>query len=339
MEIEKKYMQRCIQLAYWGLGSVSPNPMVGAVIVCDGKIIGEGYHRQWGGPHAEVYAVGSVKEPELLKRSTLYVSLEPCSHYGKTPPCAALILEKQIPRVVIGMQDPFPQVSGNGIRMLRDAGVEVYCGLMKEECEELNKRFLTYFCKNRPYVFLKWAQSEDGFLDAKREYGDDRTAVRLSGPFSLMRNHKKRSEEDAILVGTRTALLDNPSLNVRYWKGRNPVRVVIDRKKIIPEGFHLSDGTQETWVLPEDHPDAGTWPVSRILDFLYERKVHSVIVEGGAQLLGSFLREGVWDEAWVETVPLLLGSGVVAPETEGSLVKTELRGRAVLSVYNNIVIH
>lgn len=220
---EEKYMRRCIELAANGLCNVAPNPMVGAVIVCDGRIIGEGYHIRCGEAHAEVNAIRSVKDESLLQRSTIYVSLEPCSHYGKTPPCADLIIEKQIPRIVIGCQDPFSKVAGRGIQKLRDAGREVIVGVLEKECRHLIRRFITFNTLHRPFITLKWAESADHFIDIERTNGKP---MILSSPLSSMLVHKKRAEADAIMVGRRTALLDNPSLTVRNWYGHNPIRIV-----------------------------------------------------------------------------------------------------------------
>ena len=237
---EEKYMLRCIQLAQNGLCNVAPNPMVGAVIVCDGKIIGEGYHAHYGEAHAEVNAIRSVKEASLLRHSTIYVSLEPCSHYGKTPPCADLIIEKQIPRIVIGCQDPFSRVAGRGIQKLKDAGREVTVGVLEAECRQLIRRFITFHTLRRPYITLKWAESSDRFIDISRTDGKP---VILSSPLTSMLVHKKRAEHSAILVGTHTAKLDNPSLNVRHWCGRSPVRIVLDRKQTLSPELHLFDGS------------------------------------------------------------------------------------------------
>ena len=221
-----QYMRRCLQLAACGRGRVSPNPMVGAVIVCDGKIVGEGYHRQFGGPHAEVNAVASMRDPECLSRSTLYVSLEPCSHYGKTPPCSRLIIEKKIPRVVVGCLDPFPSVSGRGVAMLREAGVEVVTGVLEAECRALNAAFMTAHERQRPYVVLKWAQSRDGFIDRRRR--PEEAPCRFSDAQTSLFVHRLRAGCDAILVGARTAWLDNPTLTLRLWPGRrSPLRVVL----------------------------------------------------------------------------------------------------------------
>lgn len=247
MVVEEKYMARCIELARGGEGNTAPNPMVGAVIVHKGKIIGEGFHRKCGEAHAEVNAVASVWDEALLRDSTIYVSLEPCSHYGKTPPCAELIIRKGIPRVVVGTLDPFPEVSGRGVRMLREAGIEVVTGVLEEEARALNPAFMTFQIRKRPYVYLKWAQSADGFMDIRREDASV-PSVLLSSAETLRRVHRLRSEVAAIMVGTRTALLDNPSLTVRHWAGRSPVRVVLDRTLKLPVGSHLLDGAVPTLV-------------------------------------------------------------------------------------------
>lgn len=319
---EEKYMRRCIQLARNGLCNAAPNPMVGAVIVCDGKIIGEGYHIRCGEAHAEVNAIRSVKETSLLKRSTIYVSLEPCSHHGKTPPCADLIIEKQIPRIVIGCQDPFSKVAGRGIQKLKDAGREVIVGVLEDECRHLIKRFITFHTLHRPYITLKWAESADGFIDLCRTEGNP---VILSTPLTSMLVHKKRAEHSAILVGTRTAKLDNPSLNVRNWYGRSPIRLVIDRKQSLSPTLHLFDGSVLTLVFTEHFQDAlpnvEYLPIDfqqdilpQIMQILYERGIQSLLVEGGSALLQSFIDAGLWDEAYVEESPRSLISGVKAPE-------------------------
>jgi diaminohydroxyphosphoribosylaminopyrimidine deaminase/5-amino-6-(5-phosphoribosylamino)uracil reductase len=285
MLIEEKYMYRCLQLAAYGRGFTAPNPMVGAVIVHQDKIIGEGFHRKYGGPHAEVNAIASVKEEQFLKESTLYVNLEPCSHYGKTPPCSELIIRKQIPRVVIGQIDPFPEVSGKGIGKLEAAGIEVVCGVLEKECCELNKNYLTFTGEHRPYIILKWAQSADGFMDKFREEGDGRKPVKFSGAFTQMLVHKLRAEEAAIMIGKRTKLLDKPALNVRFWKGNDPEKIVADSSRT------LQSQLQE----------------------LYEKNIQSLIVEGGSKLLHAFLAEDLWDEMQIEIAPVFLGEGVRAP--------------------------
>ena len=307
------YMRRCIQIARNGCQDAAPNPMVGAVIVCDGKIIGEGYHARCGEAHAEVNAIRSVRQPELLSRSTLFVSLEPCAHYGKTPPCADLIVQKRIPRVVIGCQDPFAKVDGLGIKKLRDAGCEVTVGILEQECRQLIRRFITFHTQQRPYVTLKWAESSDGFIDAEREGG---SPVKLSSDLSMMLVHKRRAEHSAILVGTRTALKDNPTLTVRQWYGRNPVRVVIDRHNALPDDLHLFDDQAPTVVWRD-----GSLP--QLLHNLYERGLQSLLVEGGSRLLQSFIDEGLWDEAFVELSPAVLQRGVPAPTMPGIAYRIE----------------
>ena len=301
------YMRRCLQLAAYGKGFVAPNPMVGAVIVHNNKIIGEGFHSVYGGPHAEVQAIASVKNDKLLKKSTLYVNLEPCSHYGKTPPCVDLIIEKQIPKVVIGHEDPYPEVSGKGIKKLRDAGIEVVCGVLEKECKELNKRFLTYILQQRPYIILKWAQSSDGFLDNIREENDGKLPVKFSNSYSQILVHKMRAEESAIMVGTRTLFLDKPALNVRYWKGNNPKKITADSKQSLKNQM-----------------------IS-----LYEQKNQSLIVEGGAKLLQSFLKENLWDEIQIEIASFPLKSGVAAPTPIGILQNVQKCENSVLFHYKN----
>lgn len=325
---EEKYMRRCIELAQNGLCNTAPNPMVGAVIVCNGKIIGEGYHVRCGEGHAEVNAIRSVKDPSLLKCSTIYVSLEPCSHYGKTPPCADLIIEKQIPRIVVGCQDPFSKVAGRGIQKLRDAGREVKVGVLEEECRYLIRRFITFHTCRRPYITLKWAESADRYIDLCREGG---SPVVLSTPLTSMLVHKKRAEHSAIMVGTRTALLDNPSLTVRRWYGRSPVRIVLDKDLTLPTSLHLFDGSAPTLVftrqtdIPYNRLQQGLVEyvsldyeqdiLPQIMENLYTRNLQSLLVEGGSKLLQSFIDANLWDEIFVEESPIRLHSGVKAPET------------------------
>jgi len=321
--VEEKYMARCLQLARQGEGNTHPNPMVGAVVVYDGRIIGEGYHRKAGEAHAEVNAIAAVKDESLLRDSTLYVNLEPCSHYGKTPPCADLIIRKGIPRVVIGCLDPFPEVSGRGVRMLLKAGVEVITGVMNEESWKLNKVFMTFHEKQRPYIILKWAQSADGFIDHNR-FDHTIPPVVLSSPENLRRVHKLRSEVSAIMVGTRTALLDNPSLSVRHWSGKSPVRIAFDRHLRIPAHYHLLDGSIPTLIftgkeVKDSHNlkyivlDYSQPVIPQVLHILYEYRLDSLLVEGGTTLLNSFLTAELWDEIRIETAPIVLNEGVKAP--------------------------
>ncbi len=321
-------MQRCIELARLGAGSVSPNPMVGCVIVHKGKIIGEGFHGKYGGAHAEVNAVKSVADPALLKESTLYVSLEPCAHHGRTPPCADLIITNRIPRVVVGAADPSPEVAGKGIRKLKKAGIEVESGVLGQECSELNKRFFTFHEKKRPYVILKWAQTADGFIDIKREVQNYGEPTWITGELALRLVHKIRAEEDAILVGTNTALKDNPALSVRNWAGEQPLRIVIDKKLKLPENLNFFDKTQKTLIFnafKTEKDNLTEWValnfskdiVPQILSELYNRKILSLIVEGGKQLLESFITGGYWDEAHIFTGNKFFFRGVEAPQVQG----------------------
>lgn len=305
-------MCRALQLAAMGQGRVSPNPMVGAVIVCDGKIIGEGYHRQWGGPHAEVNAVASVADKTKLCRSTMYVMLEPCSHYGKTPPCAELIIKNGIPRVVVGAMDPFEKVRGRGVDMLRKAGVDVVTGVLEKECEELNKHFMTAHKSGRPFVLLKWAESNDGFISGK---GGE--PVALSNELTKMWMHRERSRYDAIMVGTNTIITDNPQLSVREWPGRNPRCITFDLKGRLPKDCQVI-GKEGAIVVTENIP------LDDLLGRLYkEHGITSLMVEGGAKLLQSFLDDGCYDEVRIERSILKIGEGIKAPKILSENMTTE----------------
>lgn len=326
-------MQRCIRLAEKAKGFAAPNPMVGAVIVHNNRIIGEGYHRYYGGGHAEVNAIESVKDKYLLQNSTMYVSLEPCSHYGKTPPCAQLILETHIPCVVIGTLDPFPSVAGRGLAMLNKGGVETRVGILKEECEELNNAFFMTQIYKKPYVYLKWAQSSDGFIDNIRT-GPESAAHRFSGNFTSLLVHKLRAEVDAILVGTNTAYLDNPSLTTRLWKGTNPIRVIIDRTLKISHSYKVFDSESRTIVVTDVENQNKVYDsdgiryvflrfkndaefLKKMLEKLNDFNIQSLLVEGGALLLGSFIKHDLWNESFVETSYHLLKRGVEAPSISG----------------------
>lgn len=329
MNIEEQYMHRCLELARAGAGYVAPNPMVGAVLVHQNRIIGEGYHRQYGMPHAEVNCMASVKNEDrhLISESVLYVSLEPCAHYGKTPPCAELIIQHCIPKVVVGCRDPFPEVNGKGIEKLLAAGITVITGVLEEECRELNKRFFTFHTLHRPFITLKWAQSSDGAIAAPGG-----SAVQISNTYTNRLVHRWRSEEAAILVGTRTAMLDNPSLTTRLWPGQHPVRLVIDRELKLPDTLQLFDAKAATIIFNEhrhtipgeDHIlTAGNWfyqvsrgvsMVQQVLNALYQLRIQSVLVEGGAQILQSFINEDRWDEARIITNETVrIPGGVEAP--------------------------
>lgn len=283
---KEKYMRRALQLARGGEGRVAPNPMVGAVVVAGGRIIGEGFHRTYGGPHAEVNAIASVKEKDrhLLGRSTIYVTLEPCSHYGKTPPCSKLIIDTGIPKVVVGAPDPNPLVAGRGIKMMREAGIEVEENVLLDECFDINRRFMTAHKAGRPWIILKWAQSRDGFMAAVDEVGNP-VPVKLSNPLSLVWMHRERSMVESIMVGSNTEKTDHPRLDVRYWSGRKPLKV----------------------------PCEGWLDCRELVGNLRKEGITSLMVEGGARLLGSFLEAGLYDEIRVEESPIMLGKGIKAP--------------------------
>lgn len=297
MTPDERYMRRALELAAHGLGRVSPNPMVGAVIVGpDGSIIGEGYHRRLGEGHAEVNAVASVADREALRRSTMYVTLEPCSHFGKTPPCARLLIDCGVPRVVVGAMDPNPKVSGRGVAMLREAGAEVVTGVLADESRRLNAAFMTAHELRRPFVTLKWAQSADGFMDSDRPEGH---AEVFSTPLTSMLVHRLRSLHDAILAGSGTVLADRPRLDCRLWPGRSPRPVVADRRRRL---------SAADLGLMADPLVLDTDPGTMLAELYSRHGVTSVLVEGGAELLGAFLREGLWDCVRVETSPRRLGA-------------------------------
>lgn len=348
MTEDEKYMQRCIQLARNGMYGAPPNPMVGAVVVCHGKIIGEGYHRRCGEAHAEVNAIRSVRDESMLKESTIYVSLEPCSHFGKTPPCADLIIEKGIPRVVIGCADPFAKVAGRGIRKLRDAGAEVTVGVLEKECLALNRRFMTFHTLRRPYITLKWAESADGFIDRLRADATSAPCI-FSSDYTRMLVHRERAVHQAILVGTETARKDDPSLQVRDWPGRSPLRLVLDRTGRLRSGLKLFDGTVPTRVYvdvaagsPEYEGrtgvtcvrvDYGHEVLRQVLDDLYTLSVQSLLVEGGSRLLSAFMDAGLWDEIRVEQAGFTLGEGVSAPPRPCGEMDVEMvDGRRIVRV-------
>ncbi|MCK3685852.1 bifunctional diaminohydroxyphosphoribosylaminopyrimidine deaminase/5-amino-6-(5-phosphoribosylamino)uracil reductase RibD [Maribellus sp. YY47] len=346
MSTHEKYMQRCLELARKGAGSVSPNPMVGCVIVHNNTIIGEGYHQRYGEAHAEVNAVRSVARPELLTESTLYVTLEPCAHFGKTPPCSDLIVEKKIPKVVIGTIDPFAKVAGRGIEKLKKAGIEVTLGVLESECRDINKRFFMFHQKQRPYIILKWAQTQDGFIDVKRNAADFGEPTWITGNDALVRVHQLRAEEDAIMVGTNTAEKDDPSLTVRHCEGKNPLRIVLDQNLRLSQNLKLFDQSTPTLVFnaTENEVRENTEFIAvdfdkkllpRILEVLYQKNILSLIVEGGRQLLQSFIDRNLWDEAQVYTGPKKFGSGVPAPALDLSEATTEIIGQDVLKLVRN----
>jgi diaminohydroxyphosphoribosylaminopyrimidine deaminase / 5-amino-6-(5-phosphoribosylamino)uracil reductase len=348
MTEHEKHMQRCLELAINGLGNVAPNPMVGAVLVKDGQIIGEGYHQLYGSAHAEVNAVNEFlnhagSNAGELMRATLYVNLEPCNHYGKTPPCTELIIRHKIPEVVIGCADPNKRETASGIQVLKDSGCKVIEGVLQKESEELNRRFITYHIKKRPYIILKYAQSADGFLAPEKNSGKDSW---LTNEWSRKMVHKWRSEEQAIMVGTNTAESDNPRLTTRYWKGKNPLRIVIDRKLRLSPSLHIYNNEARTVVFNELKDETnGTVEFTRInfkdslidvLQQLHVTEVQSVIVEGGARLLQSFIERNFWDEARVFTTNKFLISGIKAPIITAHQISEEHIEGDVLSVFRNI---
>jgi diaminohydroxyphosphoribosylaminopyrimidine deaminase/5-amino-6-(5-phosphoribosylamino)uracil reductase len=317
------YMHRCLQLAKLGACYVAPNPMVGAVLVYDDKIIGEGYHQQYGGTHAEVNCIVQViqnDQIDKLSRSTLYVSLEPCSHFGKTPPCADLIIQHKIPKVVTGTRDPFKQVDGKGIEKLQSAGIEVIVGVLEDECHQLNKCFFTFHTKHRPHIILKWAQTADGKI---ARLSTDRLLISNEVTNRLV--HKWRSEEAAILVGTNTAIKDDPSLNARLWSGKHPKRLILDMELKIPRSHKIFKDDQETIIFNtvqhgEERNifyyqlDNDANVVYQIINACYQMKIQSILVEGGAKLIQSFINAGIWDEARIITnESLVIGKGLSAP--------------------------
>lgn len=323
MKIHEIYIKRCIELAKNGLGTTYPNPLVGSVIVHEGKIIGEGWHQKSGEAHAEVHAINSVKDKSLLSKSTIYVSLEPCSHFGKTPPCCDLIIKHKIPNVVIGTVDPNEKVAGNGIKRLLENGANVTVGILENECNELNKRFFTFHNKKRPYIILKWAESADSFIAPMHR--NKKEPVWLSNEFSRQLVHKWRSEEQAILVGTKTVLDDNPKLDVRDWNGKNPIRVVIDRIGKIDSSYYVKDKNTKTIFITEQEnilSDENCIYENVIFEnrlaekigaILYKNNIQSVIIEGGTTTLETFINENLWDEARVFRSKTQLKEGVKSP--------------------------
>jgi diaminohydroxyphosphoribosylaminopyrimidine deaminase/5-amino-6-(5-phosphoribosylamino)uracil reductase len=357
LKIDEQYMQRCLQLAAMAAGQVAPNPMVGAVLVYDDRIIGEGYHKKLGEAHAEVNCINSVAETDknFIAASTMYVSLEPCVHFGKTPPCADLIIKNKIPKVVLGCRDSFEAVAGKGIERLKAAGIEVLVGILENECLELNKRFFVFHEKKRPYIILKWAQSSDGMIAAPLnppEGGSlEHTIARrllISNEFTNRLVHKWRAEEEAILVGTNTALLDDPSLTARLWPGKNPVRLVIDTDLKLPLHLKLFDGNTKTIVfnyvkraeaenLVYHQLKKGEDILAQIAASVYSLNIQSVMVEGGAKLLQSFIDGGLWDEARViSNGQLIIGSGLHAPHLKNhSLTEEQKIGTDTISFFKN----
>lgn len=342
---DEKMMNRCLELALNGLGNTTPNPLVGSVITYNNQIIGEGYHACYGQPHAEVNAIDSVKDKELLKQSTLYVNLEPCSHHGKTPPCADLIIKMKIPKVVIGNIDCNDKVCGKGIAILKENGCEIVTGILENDCRFLNRRFFTFHQKKRPYIILKWAESKDGFIDIVRE-NNNIQPTQITGNNSKILVHKWRTEESAIMVATNTALKDNPSLTSREWFGNNPVRVVIDRQRKIPVYYNIYDNKAETYIFNEIESSVNDNIklvkvnfnedlIKNVLETCYKNNLQSIIIEGGAILLNSFINNDIWDEARVFTSPNKLIEGIKAPDIKQIPYSEYLIDKDNLSIYFN----
>ncbi|MCV9926487.1 bifunctional diaminohydroxyphosphoribosylaminopyrimidine deaminase/5-amino-6-(5-phosphoribosylamino)uracil reductase RibD [Flavobacterium sp. LS1R49] len=335
MNIHEKYIKRCIQLAKNGLGTTYPNPMVGSVIVYNNVIIGEGWHKKAGEPHAEVNAVNSVKDKSLLKKATIYVSLEPCSHFGKTPPCCDLIIANEIPNVVVGTVDPNEKVAGRGIKKLLEAGKNVTVGILEEECNELNKRFFTFHQQKRPYIILKWAESKDGFISPEKNTDIilKREPIWITNLYSRQLVHKWRSEEQAILVGTQTVIDDNPKLNTRDWAGKNPVRIVLDQNNRIPKDSHIFNNDVKTIVFTKSKIviekenlifeviDFKQNIIQQILSVLYQHQIQSIIIEGGLQTLQTFINTNLWDEGRFFIGNTYFTTGTKAPIITGKKLK------------------
>jgi diaminohydroxyphosphoribosylaminopyrimidine deaminase/5-amino-6-(5-phosphoribosylamino)uracil reductase len=366
------YMHRCLQLAKLGCGNMAPNPMVGAVLSYDGRIIGEGYHKEYGKSHAEVNCINSVREEDkhLISSSTLYVSLEPCAHYGKTPPCADLIISQQIPKVVVGCRDPFKQVAGKGIEKMLNAGIDVCVGALEKECKKLNKRFLTFHTQHRPYIILKWAQTVNGKIAISLKLSPKERALISNGDVSISNErlfitneftnrlvHKWRSEEMGILVGTNTAMLDNPELTNRLWNGKSPVRLIADMHLRLPSSLNIFNQQSSTIIFnalkhemddfslpPHGGVGRGLYQVTedvslvhQILNACYQKNIQSILVEGGAKLLQSFIDEEMWDEARIITNETLhVESGLLAPQLSScELVSNEKIFSDSINYYHN----
>lgn len=337
---DELFMQRAIELAHLGIGSVSPNPQVGCVIVHNGNIIGEGWHQRHGKAHAEVNAIDSVADKSLLSNSDVFVNLEPCAHFGKTPPCVDLLIKHQVKRVIIANKDPNPLVCGKGIQKLREAKIDVVTGVCEKEGSQLNRRFFTYINKKRPYIILKWAQTSDGFI--AQENFDSKW---ISNEQSRQLVHKWRAEEDAVLVGYNTAAQDNPHLTVRDWTGRNPVRIVIDKQLQLDPSIHLLDQTEKTicynFIKTEEvssltfvRLNSANW-MQELLTDLHIRKIQSLIIEGGSKTLIEFIQAGLWDEARVFKADKFFEKGIPAPLLTAKAVGKELIHGDELTVFNS----
>ncbi len=347
VKIHEKYIKRCIEIAKNGLGTTRPNPMVGCVIVHNNKIIGEGFTSPYGGNHAEVNAINAIKDHSLLKEATLYVTLEPCSHFGKTPPCSDLIIKHHIPNVVIGCVDDNEKVAGKGINKLKEAGCRVTVGVLEQDCKEHHKRFFTYHNKKRPFIILKWAETQDGFIAPKTK--DEIKPVWITNKHSLQLVHKWRAEEQAILVGTNTVLQDNPTLTTRNWTGKNPIRIVIDKEENLSKDFNIFNNEAETITISSNTKVRSSKPrnlefidwnlkhsiAQQICDVLFNKEITSVIVEGGKQTLQTFIDANFWDEARVFTGNMKCNEGVKAPKLSGQMVIEEKIQNDTLRLFEN----
>jgi len=347
---DELYMKRCLELAEMGNGQVSPNPLVGCVIVSGGQIIGEGYHKKYGQAHAEVNAVNAVIEKYgeeaavLLKNATVYVSLEPCAHFGKTPPCADLLIRHQVQKVVIGNRDPFPDVDGKGMEKLLHAGIEVVSGVLETECSFVNRRFFTRITQNRPYIILKWARTANGYFAPKNS-----VQHWISGPLAKKLVHKWRTEEDAILIGKQTAITDNPQLSAREWPGRNPIRIMIDRKLEVADNSNIYNDQAKTIVINEQKTDVINnihyiqmedmqyYLPQKIAYQLYLMDIQSIIIEGGANILNQFIAAGLWDEARVFNSAHSWDTGIFSPQINGRITSVNGIDNDQITIYENYI--
>ncbi|MBC2845486.1 bifunctional diaminohydroxyphosphoribosylaminopyrimidine deaminase/5-amino-6-(5-phosphoribosylamino)uracil reductase RibD [Winogradskyella flava] len=327
------YIKRCLQLAKNGLGTTRPNPMVGAVIVWDEKIIGESYTSPYGGNHAEVNAINAVKDKSLLRQSTIYVTLEPCSHFGKTPPCSDLIIEHKIPEVVIGCVDDNPEVAGKGIARLKASGCNVIVGVLEEACKKHHQRFFTFHNKKRPYIILKWAETKDGFIAPKTK--QLKKPVWITNKYSRQLVHRWRAEEQAILIGTNTVLEDKPSLTVRDWKGQNPIRVVLDRESKLDNTLKVFDNRAKTIRITDKDINFESPLAIQICKLLYKNNINSIIIEGGSKTLQTFIDEDLWDEARIFTGAAEFQDGIKAPKLSGQLMSESGIDNDILKIYAN----
>ncbi|MBC3759753.1 bifunctional diaminohydroxyphosphoribosylaminopyrimidine deaminase/5-amino-6-(5-phosphoribosylamino)uracil reductase RibD [Hyunsoonleella sp. SJ7] len=333
MNIHEIYIKRCIDIGKNGLGDTRPNPMVGCVIASNGEIVSEGFTSAYGGNHAEVNAINKVKDKSLFKDATLYVTLEPCAHFGKTPPCSDLIIKHKIPKVVIGCVDDNEQVAGKGIKRMVEAGIDVTVGVLEQECKEHHKRFFTFHNKRRPYIILKWAETQDGFIAPESK--QTKSPVWITNKVSRQLVHKWRAEEQAILVGTNTVLEDSPSLTVRNWTGQNPIRVVIDRKNKLSKRLNVFSDKAETIIIDEQSADFSQPLAEQICKVLFSKQINSVIIEGGAKTLQTFIDENLWDEARVFTGSTGFENGIKAPDFKGKPISEETIKSDILKIYRN----